>query len=154
MIALEAPIFCSRHQRVNINVNQICSKCSVIKWETFIKKKKKNIPSWCKYWVKFLMGSLAILNFLRTLCIKVKFSQATHMQKLLRSSKQKFLIVNMKVYLPECYTRAGCGNVAPFQRTVKRTDKYRRLFRPVHKVSTLIRNKNEISCLNKSLLLK
>ena len=26
----------------------------------------------------------------------------------------------------------------------KRTDKYRRIFRPVHKVSTLIRNKNEI----------
>ena len=27
---------------------------------------------------------------------------------------------------------------------LKRTDKYRRIFRPVHKVSTLIRNKNEI----------
>ena len=37
-IAYGAPIFCSRHQRVNINENQICYKCSVIKWETFIRK--------------------------------------------------------------------------------------------------------------------
>ena len=38
MIALGAPIFCSRHQRVNINEHQIYPKCSVIKWETFIWK--------------------------------------------------------------------------------------------------------------------
>ena len=36
-------IYCSIHQRVNINENQICSKCSVIKWETFIKKVLKRI---------------------------------------------------------------------------------------------------------------
>ena len=45
-IALGAPIFCSRHQRVNINENQIFSKCSVIKWKTFIRKsfEKKLFP--------------------------------------------------------------------------------------------------------------
>ena len=45
-IALGAPIFCPRHQRVNINENRIYSKCSVIKWETFIRKsfKKKLFP--------------------------------------------------------------------------------------------------------------
>ena len=29
--------FCTRHQRVNSNENQICSKWSVIKWETLIR---------------------------------------------------------------------------------------------------------------------
>ena len=29
-----------------INENQICFNWSVIKWETFITVKKKNIPAW------------------------------------------------------------------------------------------------------------
>ena len=45
-IALGEPIFCSRHQRVNINENPIFSKCLVIKWETFLRKsfEKKLFP--------------------------------------------------------------------------------------------------------------
>ena len=31
-------LFCSSHHRVNNNENQICSKWSVIKWETIIRK--------------------------------------------------------------------------------------------------------------------
>ena len=37
-VALGASLFCPRHPRVNINENQIWSNCSVIKWETFIRK--------------------------------------------------------------------------------------------------------------------
>ena len=45
-VALGASLFCPRHQRVNINENQICSNYSVIKWETFIRKsfEKKLFP--------------------------------------------------------------------------------------------------------------
>ena len=38
MIAFEAPLFCSRHQRLNIKENKICSECLGIKLEIFIKK--------------------------------------------------------------------------------------------------------------------
>ena len=39
-----------------------------------------------------------------------------------------------------------------FKQIDKRIDKYRRIFRPVHKVSTLIQNENEIYMRVKGLL--
>ena len=41
MVAFGAFGFCSRHQRVKNNENQKCSNWPVIKWETFIRNKKK-----------------------------------------------------------------------------------------------------------------
>ena len=45
-VALGASLFCPRHQRVNIHEDQICSNCSFIGRQTFIRKivEKKLFP--------------------------------------------------------------------------------------------------------------